>query len=97
MKNVFLYALVTGSLPESWAVMFHTVLNTFKLFLLCCRGGEVRSLMQQKCTESQRYGLSGRGMTPVSYILIQQFLPALTHLRLSELHDIRLLGHTCTK
>lgn len=62
---------VTGSLPDSWAVMFHMLLNTLTYFY-CVEGGD--SLMQQKCTESQRYWLSGRRLTPVSF-LVWQLLP----------------------
>lgn len=37
--------------------------------LNCSGGGEgLCSLMTQKCTESQRYGHSGRGLTPDSFI-----------------------------
>lgn len=66
-------------IPSGLAVMVSYGPEYFKSFALCCRGVVEGSVMKQKCTESQRYGLPGRGLTPVSHILIWQFsLPSPT-------------------
>lgn len=79
MKILSLSSSSGDWIPSGLAVRVSYGPEYFKSFALCCRGVVGGSVMKQKCTESQRYGLPGRGLTPVSHILIWQFsLPSPT-------------------